>query len=236
MINLNEGLRKGDLDGMILPMISIDEFDSKIDNESVVVVAFFCQEEDPAHDLSNFIERSPINVLDTEVSPAPNKEGYYLTFVEMKRNKLFAEYLIKLIDEINNLTDVHEWQFTSYKLPKGKIVELTEENLNEYVDTHTKPDNRTDQLKEFFAHSSLSDFVFEQSHVYLRRAGVQHEYKLVDLLETAPVTAISFDEHMISQAIRLGRLLDGDYVVHAVTEGLLVENTQLGTYLLLSND
>lgn len=236
MINLNEGLRKGDLDGMILPMISIDEFDSKIDNNSVIVVAFFCHEEDPAHDLSNFIERSPVNVLDTDVSPAPNKEGYYLTFVEMKRNKLFAEHLFKLIDEINNLTDVAEWQFTSFKLPKGKILELTDDNLNEYVVVNAKPENRTDQLKEFFAHSSLSDFVFEQSHVHLHRAGVHHEYKFVDLMETAPVMAISFEEHMISQAIRLGRMLDGDYVVHAVTEGLLVENTQLGTYLLLSSN
>jgi hypothetical protein len=236
MINLNEGLRKGDLDGMILPMISIDEFDSKLDNVSVIVVAFFCQEEDPAHDLSNFIEKSPVGVLDTDVSPAPNRDGYYLTFVEMKRNKLFVPQLLKLIQEVNNLTNVHEWQFTSYKLPKGKIVELTADNINQYVETKAKSEDRTEQLQEFFAHSSLSDFVLEQSHVYLHRAGVQHEYKLVDLLETAPVTAISFDEHMISQAIRLGRLLDGDYVVHAVLEGLLVENTQLGTYLLLKGD
>lgn len=236
MSMLNEGLRKGDLDGMILPMISIDEFDSKIDNQTVIVVAFFCHEEDPAHDLSNFIEKSPVGVLDTDVSPAPNREGYYLTFAEMKRNKLFVESLLKLISEINNLTDVHDWQFTSYKLPNGKIVDLTEENLNEYVITKAKSDDRTEQLKEFFAHSSLHDFVFEQMRLSLHRAGITHEYQFVDLLESAPLMAISFEEHQNAQAIRLSRLLESTYVVHAVTEGLLVENTKLGTYLLLKTD
>ena len=56
--NINEGLTMNALDGLITPMLSIDEYESKISDKRAIVVGFFVQEEDPANDLSNFIDRS----------------------------------------------------------------------------------------------------------------------------------------------------------------------------------
>lgn len=234
MSNLTEGLKRGDLDGMVLPMLTIDEFSSKIDDKHMIVVGFYCFEEDPAHDLANFIERSPVNVIDTDVSPAPNREGYYLTFVELKRNKLFPEKLIKLLEEIDNLTDVKEWQFTSYQLPKGKIVELSQANLAKYINLKQEAESTQEKLQEFFAHSSLHDFQLEESQLTLSRAGVVHEYELGDLIiNQLPQMAMCWESSAASAALRLHRLLDGAYHVHAVWDGLLVENTQLNQFLHL---
>jgi len=108
-MKLTEGLRRGDLNHMILPLISIDEFLSKIDDRTVIVVAFYAYEEDPAHDLSNFIERSPTNVLDTDVSPAPTREGYYVTFVEIKRDQKFISKLLKILAEVDNQSEAAFW-------------------------------------------------------------------------------------------------------------------------------
>ena len=235
MSNLTEGLKRGDLNGMVLPMLSIDEFASKIDDRTVIVVAFFCFEEDPAHDLSNFIERSPVNVIDTDVSPAPNKEGYYLSFVELKRNKLFPEKLMQLLTEINNLTDVEEWQFTSYKLPKGKIVELSPETIEQYVDLKPHAETHTEKLQEFFHMSSLQDFILEDHHLTLARAGITHEYHLVKLYENSlPQVVMCMESNAVSAAMRLQRMLEGSYQVHAVHDGLLVENTQTDQFLHLT--
>src|SRR5690606_30290855 len=81
---LKESLFPGDLKDLIKPVVSIDEFEPKID-PAAIVLAFYAREEDPAFDLSRFIEFGPINsVLDTEVSPAPDEDGFYLVFVEIE--------------------------------------------------------------------------------------------------------------------------------------------------------
>lgn len=237
---ITEGLRRHDLDHMILPMISVDEFRSKIDDNTVIVVAFYCMEEDPAHDLSNFIERSPVNPLDTDVSPAPSKEGYYVTFVELKRGARFVENLLKILAEVSNLTDVSEWQFTSVNLPKGKVLPVTAENLKAHVDVKVKshkPDERvdTDTLKEFLQQSSLMDCVLEQDVVTFVRPWQQHTYKCVCMTDQMPTQAIQLHEQAVSQAALLERLLDGPYTVYVTVHDVIVHHEQQDKYLILQS-
>ena len=85
---INEGLMKNDLAKLVLPIMSIDEYDSKIKDDAIVV-AFYVTDKDPASDLNKFIQKSPVMLLDTEVSPAPNQDGFYLVFVEMDRSDMF---------------------------------------------------------------------------------------------------------------------------------------------------
>ena len=240
-MKITEGLRKGDLDHLILPLISVDEFSSKIDDRTVIVVAFYSFEEDPAHDLSNFIERSPQNILDTDVSPAPTKEGYYVTFVEIKRDPEFVRKLINIVQEVSQLTDVKQWQFTSQKLDKGKVVALTADNLKKYVDLKPKPkpqkDNvpKTDQLTEWLNHSALTDFEYAEPTICLQRAGVQHVYEVVSLQDHAPTQAQVFTAQAVSEAHKLQRMLDGAYTVWPMGDHMVVEHHVLQSYLVLKH-
>lgn len=236
-MKLNEGLRPGDLNHMVLPLLSIDEFSSKIDDRTVIVVAFYSFEEDPAHDLSNFIERSPANVLDTDVSPAPTREGYYVTFVEIHRDRQFIPKLLKILDEVHNLTDVKQWQFTSHKLPAGKVLPVTKDNLQKWVNVTPKPDGTKkptpDQLKEWFSHSSLSHVQVHADHIILERAGVQHVYEVLTLQSECPQLPQIFTEQAVSVAHRLERMLDGAYQVHMMGDHVVVEHMLNHTYLVL---
>jgi hypothetical protein len=238
-MKLTEGLRKGDLNHLILPLISVDEFSSKIDDRTVIVVAFYSFEEDPAHDLSNFIERSPQNVLDTDVSPAPTKEGYYVTFVEIKRDQQFVPKLLHIVAEVSQLTDVKQWQFTSQKLAKGKVVVLNADNLEKWVDLKPKPKPQkgtlpqTDQLTEWFTHSALTDFEYDAPTICLQRAHVDHVYQVVSLQEHVPAQAQVFTEQAVSEASKLQRMLDGAYTVWPMGEHLVVEHHVLQSYLVL---
>lgn len=238
-MKLTEGLRRGDLNHMILPLISVDEFNSKIDDRTVIVVAFYAYEEDPAHDLSNFIERSPQTVMDTDVSPAPTREGYYVTFVEIKRDPKFIPKLLKILTEIDNLTDVKQWQFTSQKLPSGKVLPVSEDNLKKWVNVQPElMDTKTpdaDQLKEWFSHSSLHDVQVIQNQIQLHRAGITHVYEVISLQTQPPDAPLQLMENHIAMCNRLERLLDGPYQAHMMQDQLIVHNLENLSYLILNH-
>ncbi len=127
------GLKSNDLEDLVSCLISIDEFDSKIDNEKSIVVGFKVDDEDPAKDLSRFIEKSHIELLDTEVSPAPGPDGYYVVFVEFSRDRDFPKQLLDLLDILEDLNGIkrEDYKFTAYK-QKGEH-EVNEDNLKRKV-------------------------------------------------------------------------------------------------------
>jgi hypothetical protein len=107
---LDEGLRPGDLEHLILPSVSVDEFEPKSGQpNNVVVVGFFAEDQEPANDLASFIERGSHDILDTEVSPAPDENGRYLIFVEMTRDQSMFDRTIKILKDIEKLVNVSEW-------------------------------------------------------------------------------------------------------------------------------
>ena len=108
---IDEGLRPGDLEHLILPNVSVDEFEPKSGQpDNVVVVGFFAEDQEPANDLASFIERGSHDILDTEVSPAPDEEGRYLIFVEMNRDETMFDNTTKILKDIGKLTQVDEWE------------------------------------------------------------------------------------------------------------------------------
>ena len=130
---ISEGLERHALQYLVMPLVTIDEYESKIDDRRVIVTGFYVTDKDPATDLSIFIEKSSIRPLDTEVSPAPTDEGYYLVFVEMTRNEEYPTRLVQMCEQINNLTDIKKWQFHPYGAPEDAFYDLTEDAVREHV-------------------------------------------------------------------------------------------------------
>lgn len=251
MNKVYEGLGGGDLDDLVLPLVSIDEYTSKLANDSeVIVVAFFVDDLDPANDLSKFILKSAVDIIDTDVSPAPNEEGYYVVFVEFTRDKKFTEKMLELIESINNLTQNNKWQFTPYN--SDKLYELDEENLNkkiqltkkkydkiqakkkikaklESVDMPKKPN-----LNEWLKVSLLDDYTIddEKKSIMFERLGMKEEYFLAafgdydKVVEKLKLTEhkLRVDEYTLWKNKPLSNLLGGNYFV-----------SELGDYLLIGN-
>jgi len=132
MTGISEGLERNSLEYLVMPMISIDEYESKIDDRRVIVVGFFVKDHSPASDLSQFIEKSSLRPLDTDVSPAPTDDGYYLVFVELGRNDHFPKRVIEMTEQVSNLCDIEKWQFMPYG-EDGELYDLTEKNLVKHV-------------------------------------------------------------------------------------------------------
>lgn len=137
-----ESLQPGDLDHLVLPLLSIDEFSSKIDDARAIVVGWYCTDRDPATDLMKFIEGSNLPFLDTEVSPAPTPDGYYLLFVEISRNQDFINTLTEILHQVSNLVD-NEWQMKVWG--HTDIVDISKDNIKEYVNLNPNAVKSTDE-------------------------------------------------------------------------------------------
>ena len=112
---IDEGLRPGDLEHLILPNVCVDEFEPKSGQpDNIVVIGFYAEDQEPANDLASFIERGSHNILDTEVSPAPDEEGRYLIFVEMNRDETMFETTKKILKDLEKLVAVDEWEIKFY--------------------------------------------------------------------------------------------------------------------------
>lgn len=127
---IKEGIFENDLQGLILPAVSFYEYESKIEADAIVM-AFYARHLEAAEDLSIFIEKSAIEeVLDTEVSSAPDEDGDYLIFIEISKDST-GKTVMQIIDLCEHLCDIENWKFTAYKLTKEYDLNL--KNISQYL-------------------------------------------------------------------------------------------------------
>jgi len=171
---LAEGLRTGDLEFLILSTISIDEFESKIDSDAIVV-GFYVDDDEPANDLLNFIEGDPSDVLDVEVSPASDEKGQYVVFVEFLRDEKFPKKLHTVLSSLESLTKIQEWKYTYYgshgKEKDFNINDVANDiRLEQKPEKEEMPTNHKESL-EFFKPSTLDDVKLDGAKIELIRHG-----------------------------------------------------------------
>lgn len=162
-MKINEGLKTGDLENLCLNTISIDQFKSKI-SDDCIVVAFYVLYLNPAKDLNSFIQKTAIDIVDTEVSPAPTEDGYYVVFVELPRNENFYDSIIHLIDSVKNLTSVDEWFFRCFNTKDA--LKLQKDNLEKYIDI---PKTIKEKIYYYFKNSDVEDIKIENNKLFLKR-------------------------------------------------------------------
>lgn len=153
---LKEGLEAGDLERLVSPKISIDEYKSKMgSDEEIVVVSFTLQGKEPALDLVNFVEKSYEWVADADVSSGEVFDGSYIVFVEIERTPDVAEQLIQLLEDLERITEhkVKDWEILYSKTKQ--IVNPDVESLkatvpgtpHDYRVIAKRQSNEIDQLK-----------------------------------------------------------------------------------------
>jgi hypothetical protein len=134
--NLLEGLEAGDLERLVTPKVSIDEYKSKMgSDEEIVVVSFHVSGKEPALDIVNFIEKSYEWVADADVSSGEIFDGSYIVFVELERNSEVAKNLIEMFEDLSNLTEhsLEDWSVEYFKPRKNSKLDL--ESLTSIIPT-----------------------------------------------------------------------------------------------------
>jgi hypothetical protein len=104
---LNEGLDYHDLEGIVIPRVTVDEYAAQMGKDSeIVTIAFIVKNKQAGEDLSDWFERGYDFVLDAQVSDGELSSGTYLVFVEMNRRTTVPERIITLLDDLETLTDI----------------------------------------------------------------------------------------------------------------------------------
>lgn len=194
-------LKHGDLIGTILPYISIDEFKPKAGKEnSVIVVAFYLKDQEPAEDLNTFIQRGFIDTLDVEVSPNTDDEGRYLVFVEMGRDETFPNKLKALVRDIENLSGKLDWTVKTYYSGDQEF-QFSDPALFGYIilnpEMYVTKDKFTvkeieEGIKDFFKQSLITDLTIDGNIVTMTHNRRQIIAEVVDVGEYDTVIGRNF--------------------------------------------
>lgn len=125
-------VKYGEMENLVTPTISIDQYKPKIGGpDETVVVAFEVAFEQPAKDLSNLIETDVTDHLDVDVSEGPNADGKYMVFLEFNRDEQLFEKIMEIMKVVSQVTAITEWQYNYYLGDSSR--DLTLENLGETV-------------------------------------------------------------------------------------------------------
>lgn len=207
MVKLTEGMRSGDLEGIVLPLISIDEYESNID-DNAVVIGFFVHDQQAARDLNRFIQKSSMDFLDAEISPAPDQRGYFLVFVEFLLNETFPETVMALIKEISPLVGITTW--------KAQVRGLhDEQHLTVEVLRKVPVDVIDESVGGFLADSALNECCVGRNRIRFSATGAMVEARIIGFgelrstlarhgLSGAPVIHQDPDGHTITRMLGRG--------------------------------
>jgi hypothetical protein len=194
---LFEGMRQGDLEDMLLPLISVDEYESKID-KSAVVIGFYVGDQDAAEDLNRFIQRSPVEILDTEISPAPDQQGYYMVFVELLNNDKLAQNILDLLKEIQPLSDIDNWQM--HVRGEADLVPFSAEAITKHI-LPPSEEKVEESILAFLTPSVLRDAYVDDGQVVLEGDSGRFELSYVGL---GPYQETMCEHGLNEAAVRFG--------------------------------
>ena len=110
-----ENLGYKDMEGMIKPVIHIDEFTAKLgDDDDIIVVSFFVRDQQAAKDLMKWFEKGYDFIIDADRSPGEIKPNRYLVYVEIRRRSVAGAHVQQLLEDLSTLTefDPEDWTMT----------------------------------------------------------------------------------------------------------------------------
>lgn len=144
------------LKDLIHPVISVDEYTPKIDDDNIVVAFQVLDNFDAAYDLSSFVERAPVDIIDTEASETPNLDGRYVVFAEFPRTAEFPQDLMRLLKSIENICPNPGWKFQLYGINDPVEADIKALTKNMRLVSPTK-------IKEFFDYAAVKVDVLSET-------------------------------------------------------------------------
>lgn len=241
MSQLNEELLAGDLRMLVDNIFEIDSYRSKMGSDKdIVVLSFTVEQNEPADDLVNFIERGYGFVLDADKTPGELDDGKYKVFVEMERNRHVPENIMELLDGVGKLCEIDNFKFRYYK--SFNSLEVSEEALKEMIPISKEDyeisiqENKINNFSNFFGRSYLEsvnidhdDLVFQKMYaeplrMRIKDSGLtEHVYKRLD-------GHIMIESKDMAEILYLTKYI-GNYNITKVGNSFVFENEKFAVAL-----
>ena len=232
MTLVNEGLKAGDLDGVISKRFSVDQFKSKMgDDKNIMVLAFTVDGMAPAKDLERFAETGYKEVLDADATPGTLEDGKHRVFVEFARVEAVDQHIRKFLDDLKKLTNIETFEFTYHK--NKAPFEASAKNLADILprtpEAYAQKINgmKLEETQTFFDRFQMMEFKLDNNIVSIKKQG-SHETLKFELhafgstnMIMNEVKAFKLDESAMSECMYLTKYF-GPYQITKTTEDRFV--------------
>ncbi len=182
MTLVNEGLKAGDLDGVVEKRFSVDQFKSKMgDDKNILVLGFVVDGQAPAKDLERFAEVGYKSVLDADATPGTLEDGKHRVFIEFARTPEVVGQIIGFLEDLKKLTNIDEFEYTYHKSENPSVVSLS--TLGEAIPTTPEAyEQRVNEMvvgeaKNFFDKYDMMECKISENVMTVRKTGAGQDLK-----------------------------------------------------------
>ena len=212
-MQINEGLKAGDLEGVVSKRFSVDQYKSKMgDDRNIMVLAFVVDSLAPAKDLERFAETGYKEVLDADATPGTMSDGKHRVFVEFSRQEGVDKHIYKFLDDLKKLTNIDTFEFTYHK--RSNPFEASAANLANILPltpiAYSQKVNslKLGEVKDFFDKFNMMEFKLDNNIIEIKKQGADKlKFELHAFGETKLVMnetkAFKIDESAMSECMWL---------------------------------
>ena len=191
---VKEGLKSGDLEGVVNKRFSVDQFKSKMgDDRNIMVLAFTVDGMAPAKDLERFAETGYKEVLDADATPGTLEDGKHRVFVEFARVESVDQHIRKFLDDVKKLANIETFEFTYHK--NNTPFEASAKNLADVLPrtaiAYTQKINgmKLESTQTFFDRFQMMEFKLDNNIVSIKKQG-SHETLKFELHAFGPTNLV----------------------------------------------
>jgi len=227
MTLVNEGLKAGDLDGVVSKRFSVDQFKSKMgEDRNIMVLAFTVDGMAPAKDLERFAETGYKEVLDADATPGTLEDGKHRVFVEFARVEQVDQHVRKFLDDLKKLTNIEIFEFTYHKDPTP--FEASAKNLADILPrtpemyTQKTQQMKLGEIKNFFDKFQMMEFKLDNNIITCKKQNAEalnfelHAFGDTNMIMNE-VKAFRLDESAMSECMFMTKYF-GPYQITKTTE------------------
>ena len=230
-MQINEGLKAGDLEGVVSPSFSIDQFKSKMgEDRNIMVLAFSVDGHAPAKDLERFAEAGYSSVLDADSTPGTLEDGKHKVFIEFARTPEVAKQIMAFVEDLKKLANIEEFSYTYHK---GNNSTNLNAGLGEGVPTtpeaydQTVNEMKVSEAKNFFDKYQMLECSIKENTINFKKHGSHETIKFEmhkigatnEIVKEAKAFAIDIDS--IAECTHLTKYF-GPYNITKTTENKFI--------------
>ena len=227
MILVNEGLKAGDLEGVVSKRFSVDQYKSKMgDDRNIMVLAFSIDGQAPAKDLERFAETGYKEVLDADATPGSLEDGKHRVFIEFARTENVDQHIRKFLDDLSKLTNIENFEFTYHKekMPFEASAKNLADQLPRTPEMYTQKTQqmKLGEIKDFFDRFQMMEFKLDNNIITCKKQDADRlKFELHAFGDTKmlmnEVKAFRLDESAMAECMFLTKYF-GPYQITKTTE------------------
>ena len=179
---VNEGLKAGDLDGVVSKKFSVDQYKSKMgEDKNILVLGFIVDGSAPAKDLERFAEVGYKSVLDADATPGTLEDGKHRVFIEFARTPEVVGQIIAFLEDLKKLTNIDEFTYTYHKGENPTVVSA--DTMGEAIPTTPEAyEQRINEMKvsearHFFDKYDMMECNIAENIMTVKKTGAGHDLK-----------------------------------------------------------